>query len=211
MKNIHITSSPIRRQADGARKDSRGFTLIEMIVAIALFSVVITIAIGGFVNALRTQRQVAALLASQSNVSLALEQMARDIRTGYLFCHAPSSTQPMPECGCSVSGSTWTCSALNYFSAESQNVEYRFNNNALEKGISGVFDPVTGDNVSVKYLTFILFGNTEGDQWNPRITIAIGIAPSSTDPTISNDVLDLQTSISARQIDCSVASGTVSC
>jgi prepilin-type N-terminal cleavage/methylation domain-containing protein len=73
----------------------KGFTLIEMLVTVGLFAIIVTIAVGAFVNAERTERQVSSLIAAQSNVSLAVEQMSRNIRTGYLFCHDPGdSTAP---------------------------------------------------------------------------------------------------------------------
>src|SRR5689334_8349161 len=64
-----------------------GFTLVEVLIAIGLFSILFAIAGGGFVNTLRAQRQLSAMMAAESNVSIALEEMARDMRTGYLFCH----------------------------------------------------------------------------------------------------------------------------
>jgi len=195
--------------------NNKGFTLVETMVALALFTTIIAIAIGGFVNALHAQRQVALLLATQSNVSLSLEQMARDIRTGYLFCHDASGAATCgltPPDSCSGGGaSPLICNDLDYFSATGDNVEYRLRNGSLEKGIGGNFQSVTGDNVNVKYLTFIMQGTTEGDHWNPRITVAIGVAPSTTDAGISADVLNLQTSISARLIDCSISTSTVNC
>ena len=69
------------------KNSQKGFTLIELLVAMGIFAIVIAIATGGFINSLRTQRQVASLISAQSNASLVLEQMAREIRTGFLFCH----------------------------------------------------------------------------------------------------------------------------
>ncbi len=60
--------------------------------------------------------------------------------------------------------------------------------------------PVTGSNVTVKYLTFMLFGNKEGDNWNPRITIAIGVQPNNS--TVNWTTANLETTVSAREIDC---------
>lgn len=199
--------------------ENKGFTLVETMVSLVLFATVIAIAIGGFVNALRAQRQVTLLLATQSNVSLSLEQMARDIRTGYLFCHDGAHVGGVATCNiapetCVSDGApdpTFTCTDLNYFSATGDNVEYHLRNGSLEKGIGGTFQSVTGNNVNVKYLTFIIQGNTEGDQWNPRITVTVGVAPSSTDQGLTNSVLNLETSISARPIDCSVSTSTVAC
>lgn len=191
-----------------------GFTLVELLVAIALFSVVVAIASSGFVSALRTQRQVASLISTQSNMTLVLEQMAREVRTGYLFCHEAGTTNPNNDsnnsdyCGCTVAASgVWTCNALDYYNAQGAHVNYSLQNGGLMKSDSTAGDPtpqsITGGDVSIKYLEFTLFGNLEGDTWTPRVTIAIGAAPSSSDPAVAGDVLDLQTTISARQIDCS--------
>ncbi len=211
----------------------KGFTLVELLVAIAVFAIVVTIASSGFVNALRTQRQVASLISTESNMSLVLEQMAREERTGYLFCHGLGSNSPNNSstasdyCGCTVAPSgytdpvsgnslpVWTCNAINYYTADGSEVNYSLQNGALMKLDSLSSNPspvaVTGNDVSVKYLSFVLFGNLEGDHWTPRITISIGAAPSSSDPAVSGDVLQLQTTVSAREIDCVPGGGAAGC
>ena len=68
------------------RTQPAGFTLVELLVTIALFSIIVSIAAGGFVRALRSEREVSAMILSESNVSIALEEMTREMRTGYLFC-----------------------------------------------------------------------------------------------------------------------------
>ncbi len=199
---------------------SHGFTLVELLVAIAIFTIVVAIATGGFVTALRTQRQAAALIAAQSNASLALEQMAREMRTGYVFCTDPagggdpSTGAPDTACfpGCSKVGNVWTCSGyIDFYNGQSAKIGYSLANGALTRSDANGPQPITGDNVVVKYLTFTIFGNTEGDHWNPRITISMGVAPNSNDPALVNNVLDLQTSISSRNIDCLPAGGSGSC
>jgi prepilin-type N-terminal cleavage/methylation domain-containing protein len=198
---------------------NKGFTLVELLVSITLFSIIIAIAVGAFTNALRTQRQVAAIINAQSNVSLAIEQMAREIRTGYLFCHdvngAPTCTcVGGGPCGVVPAGETRTTVDLNFYNAVPANVVYSLQNGMLMKSdssVGGAPQPLTSDTVSVKYLNFVISKNLEGDHWTPRITISLGIAPSSTDPGIANDVLNLQTSISARAIDCDTTVVPVAC
>lgn len=198
----------------------KAFTLVELLVAIGIFSILVAIGIGGFVNALHTQRQVAALISVQSNASVALEQMAREMRTGFLFCDSAGNPTPNSACAfpvCTVNSVTnvWTCNGLiDFYNASAQNVDYEIQNGELARsdtGIGGTFIPITGTDVDVTNLTFSLFGNTEGDHWNPRITISLSVAPSSTDPALSSDVLHLQTTVSARQIDCLPGGGVGSC
>jgi prepilin-type N-terminal cleavage/methylation domain-containing protein len=202
----------------------KGFTLVEMLVTVGLFTIIITIAVGGFTNAIRTQQQVSSLISAQSNVSLALEQMSREVRTGYLFCNTSGNTQPVSsnnpngddaDCNCVLSPSpapsgSWTCTALDFYDDGSNNIVYSLQNGALTESINrNPAQSITGNAVSVKYLQFQLFGQTEGDHWPPRVTISIGISPSSTDPAIMNNVFNLETTVSARTIDC--VPGTSQC
>jgi len=183
---------------------NKGFTLIEVVIAIALFSILVAIAAGGFTNALRAQREISSFIGAESNASLALEQMAREARTGYLFCHDVNgalscSTQ------CALNGTVLTCPDLNFYNAQTEHVDYSVTNGTLIRTDQGVATAITGDNVVVKYLTFTIFGNQEDDHWNPRITITMGVSPNSTDPAAASDVVNLQTTVSAREIDCNVS------
>lgn len=202
------------KTVDRSRRSKNGFTLVELLVAIGLFSILVAIATGGFVSALRTQRQVAGLIAAQSNAGLALEQVAREIRTGYLFCH---DTAGSPTCHdaigniCTAAGLTLNCADLDFYNSQSANVVYSLSGGELVRSENGVPQPITGENVVIKYLTFTVFGNTEGDHWSPRITIDMGVAPNSNDPALVNNVLNLQTSVSARNIDCLPGGGAGAC
>jgi len=190
--------------------NKRGFTLVELLVTIALFSILVSIAMGGFVSALHTEHQVAAMMGAESNVSIAIEEMMREIRTGYLFCHDNGATTPNSACdtapdSCSIDASgVWTCSKLSYVNAQGNVVAYSLNNGVLERSDSsvnaGVMAPLTSSGVKITKLGFTLFGNTEGDHWTPRITIVIGVEPN--DSTINWNTANLETSVSARQIDC---------
>jgi prepilin-type N-terminal cleavage/methylation domain-containing protein len=59
-----------------------GFTLIEVIVSLALFSVVITIAVGALLILIASNRQLQNEQSVLSNLSFALDSMTREIRTG---------------------------------------------------------------------------------------------------------------------------------
>jgi prepilin-type N-terminal cleavage/methylation domain-containing protein len=180
---------------------SSGFTLVELLVTIAIFSILVSLAAGGFVRAIRSEREVSAMMLSESNVSLALEEMAREMRTGYLFCH---DTNGNDTCGCSSFGQAASCPMVEFYNANHEKVDYELQHGVLERSATTssayVPEPLTSNNVSVTYLKFVIYGNTEGDHWNPRITIAIGAQPN--DSTVSWSTVNLETTISARGIDC---------
>jgi prepilin-type N-terminal cleavage/methylation domain-containing protein len=69
-----------------------GFTLIEMIVALAVFAVVITISVGALLMLIVTNQQLQAEQSVMTNLSFALDSMTREIRTGTrYFCGAGNS------------------------------------------------------------------------------------------------------------------------
>jgi type II secretory pathway pseudopilin PulG len=173
-------------------KNNKGFTMVELLVAIASFIIIVSIVVGGFSGALRSQRQSIALLNANYNSSLVLEQMAREIRTGMNFCINQSIA-------CSES-------QLVFTNAYGQNVVYRLNNFGIEKSIIEEsinreisFKKITADDVVVDYLKFILNGQTFRDGKQTRITILIGI--KSKESSISGSVINLQTTVSPRVLD----------
>lgn len=160
----------------------KGFTMVELLVAMSLFMVFVVIASGSFVRALRTQRAVVSLIAANDNGSLSIEQMTREIRTGFGF---------------SLTGND-----LNFTNANGTQITYRLNNstNIIEKGEEGDnFKPITATNVRINKLNFYLQGQLDGDGYPPRITIVINISPNI--PTIKNISTNFQTTVSARNLD----------
>lgn len=176
-----------------------GFTIIELLVAIAIFSVVVSVAVGGFVRALRTQRQVVALMAANSNVSLAIEQMAREIRTGRNF--TVNNPFLFTDCGSDPSRG----SELTFTNGLLDQITYRFFSMAeegfIDREVNGASDHITGKNVRIRYVCFGLLGDQPypGDEYPPRVTVSIGISPVA--QGVSDNITNIQTTISARQID----------
>jgi prepilin-type N-terminal cleavage/methylation domain-containing protein len=173
------------------KKINLGFTLIESLVAVGLFGLIISVAVGGFVKALRTQSQITALLSANGNASLAMEQIAREVRTGYDF-------------SCTKNLKFGLCDQLSFVNAQAQNVVYdlKADNSGrgyIEKITENVPASITADNVNVKYLVISLEGEAKGDGEPPRATISIGVAPAGDFGEIS--VTRIQTTVSARESD----------
>lgn len=59
-----------------------GFTLIEMIVSLAVFSIVITVSVGALLVLVATNEQLQGEQSVMTNLSFALDSMTREIRTG---------------------------------------------------------------------------------------------------------------------------------
>src|SRR6185295_2017097 len=63
---------------------SRGFTLIEVMVAVAIVAVVTTLIWGSFRNTFRTKSAIEAQSGRYRTVRLALERMSRELSMAYL-------------------------------------------------------------------------------------------------------------------------------
>ena len=69
-----------------------GFTLIEMIVSLALFATVSTVAVGSLLVLIDNNRELRGEQSLITNISFALDMMARDIRTGFDYhCATPNN------------------------------------------------------------------------------------------------------------------------
>jgi prepilin-type N-terminal cleavage/methylation domain-containing protein len=79
-----------------------GFTLLEMLVSLAIFTVVAVFAVGALVRITGLNRRAQTLQSSMTNMSFALESMSREMRVGSNF-----------NCGDTNSWSQNGSSALN--------------------------------------------------------------------------------------------------
>lgn len=162
------------------RKDL-GFTLAELLAAMAVFSLVILIAGAIFTQSIRSSRIIASRAAAVDNVSLAIERIAREIRTGVEFPQAV---------GIDAGGRSYP--ELEFINYHDRRVAYRLINNAIFKG---AWNPdsdglrITSDNVRITKLNFHIMGEP------PRITIMI----EAKGPPLETP-LNLQTTVGARLI-----------
>jgi len=156
-----------------------GLTLIELIVAIGVFGLVVSMAFGIFVLALASQRRIIALRNIEDNARFALESMAREIRTGKNF-------------GGSVN-------SLSFTNAKGESVIYRLNDGIVEKSSDGGtnYSAVTGSETTVNYLNFYLQGQAAGDSLQPRVTITMGVTSQIGNQSVN---LKVQTTISGRSL-----------
>ena len=175
-------------------KFTNGFTLVELVVAMGIFVILMSIATGGFIQMLRNQRIVASLMTANDNMSLTMETIGREIRTGYNF-NKISNTE------------------LEFVNAYDLKVKYRLNEGVIEKGIEYFgttnYGKITADNVLISAFNISVCGKningtslgncgSGGDSYLPRITLSISITSAEPDVKKLNIFTDIQTTISAR-------------
>lgn len=129
---------------DLATKEDRGFTLVEMIVSLAIFSIVSVVALGAVVKIISANNKAQTLQASVNNLSFALDTMSRELRTGRAFVCNPSGNikgEDLDTKSCSSGNSIAFASSRRLpldssgYDTCSAAIAYRF----VEKS-SGIFD-----------------------------------------------------------------------
>lgn len=181
-------------------KKERGFTLIEMIVAIGVFAVAMTISVGAVLSISAAQKRAIAIQNVQDNIRFAIESMSKEARVGNQFqCLAAPvndlrSISPNPR-SCASGGAL-----IAFFNSRGERTGYQLRSGQIERWseTNVAFFPITSQNVSIERLTFYVLGAEAGDGLQPRILItAEGKAQ------IKNQLIDvnLQITVSQRLLD----------
>lgn len=77
--------------------DARGFTLMEMLVALGIFSMIMSMGMDIYMLTGRTQRKVFNMERLQSDARYAMEAMTREVRTGAVDYSYYGTTMARPE------------------------------------------------------------------------------------------------------------------
>jgi prepilin-type N-terminal cleavage/methylation domain-containing protein len=176
----------------------KGFTLVEILVAISIFLIVMTISLGAVVSILDAGRKSKTLKAVVTNLNFSLEVMSREVKFGKNY-HCGSGgtlTTPTP----CPSGDTF----ISFESSEGEQIVYKLNNARIQKSIDAgsTYQDITAPDVVIQDLKFYVLGANIGDGFQPRVLISVrgysGPKPSSQSSfviqsTVSQRVLDLAT------------------
>lgn len=165
-----------------------GFTIVELLVSILLFSVMATITAGIFVRALEIERRSFSAQSIQENALAVFELMAKEIRVGNIA--GPDSS--------SCTSNVLNMTVLNPdppYDPPNVSVTYRLNSSSgvVERIYGGVTYFVSSDDIIFNSLKFCILNSGVDDQ-GARVTILA---------SISNRVgkiitADLQTTITSR-------------
>lgn len=184
-----------------SNKKSEGFTLIEIIVSMAIFSIVMLGVMSVFFLALRAQRVVMLEKATAESVRFSLEFMSRQMR----FAQRAEDTACLSQVG--LTFESVTPSGIRFINGISECIT--FNRDPL-KFITYVntTDPLTAQltnesQVSIDSLEFIIVGSVvaPNDLDQPRVTIVIRASGGGGTSEAQNVALNVQTTVTARQLD----------
>lgn len=169
------------------RELQEGFTMIELLVVMAIFTVVIGISADIFTSSFAAQRQARKLQDILDNARYALERIAKTARV---------------SCVLNSSAVSSTSSLKLYHFRRKKKLIYEVENDKLmekELGAGGVEASLIGENVDIERLRFRLRGVGTSNNQQTRITIFLGLSPKL--PKYEDQIIDLQTTISPRFLE----------
>ena len=173
-------------------KKKRAFTLIELMVSVALFSIVMTIVATAYLHILSLDRRVRATNDVSNNLNFVVDTMARSIRTGNNYKCAGGTNCPFP------SGQN----SLTFTDDQSNVVTYTLTNKQITEcyGSGCTATAITDPRINISSLTFFVSGVGNSDAVQPFVTFIIR-GTLNVDPTQAPVAFSIETSAIQRQID----------
>ncbi len=172
-------------------RTARGFTLIEIIVSVGLFSLVMLVVTSAYLSIITIDKQARATNELVANLSFALDSMARSVRTGTDYnCQG---------------GGNGTCTQLSFNDSAGVATTYHLRSGGVlgQCTIPGctvaTAVPLTDPRIVVTSLIFNVQGVGEGDLTQPEVLISI----RGTMKASKSNVVDftLQTSAAQRELE----------
>ena len=140
---------------------NKGFTLIEIIVSVAIFVIVMTIAIGAVLSAVDANRKAQSISTVINNLNIAVEGMVRDLRTGENYAKVTGCESDAPKY------------CISFEDKAGRKVEYSLitpsgKNGHIHKNVVGSSEEydegrITSDEVNIEEAEFILVGDGTSD------------------------------------------------
>ncbi len=197
----------------------RGFTLIELLVSVAIFTVVMVIALGSLLSMVESDRKAQTLKTITNNLNFTVDSISRGLRTGYTYhCDSVGSLTTPRDCSNGASyivyhsaegtaglgDSPITNAYVAYCRGSGTSCDVNgvsiLRSYSTDGGSSwSTWASITAPEVVVTALTFYVVGSASGDTLQPRVTILLRGYVQVTAALRSN--FDLQTTVTQRIYD----------
>jgi prepilin-type N-terminal cleavage/methylation domain-containing protein len=166
-----------------AWNDERGFSLVEMIVAVGLFAIIMMVAVGALLALVEANRKARSLESVMNNLNISLDSMVRSIRMGSRY-NCGSVLKPIaPDWGDCAAGIPDGNSVLFSFAAFESNPElqterwvYLFEDGRIYRSKTGSLNDmmaITAPEVVIEDMQFYAVGTTPGDAIQPKIVVVV--------------------------------------
>ena len=180
--------------------NKNAYTLIEILVAVTIFSFIIAGPTGLFVTSLKGQRKALTSTEIADNISYALEYVSRALRMAKKDLDGSCI-----EAGSNYENPGLDISKIRFLNYQELCQEFSSNNGQFGQKQSidkseenfGQFQPLTPNDLEITFLKFQLSGQDQEDDLQPRLTISFEIQKKDQ----PESKIRLQTTLSQRNLD----------
>ncbi len=179
---------------------SKGFTLVEILVASLISLLIISVASGLFVSLVRNQRRVLAKQQLLNQTSYIIEYMSRALR----MARKDRTGTCLSTTGLNYENPEGDISKIKFINHSENDICQEFSWNEIEgrleesKDSGSFFVPLTSDKLQINSLKFKIFGEVGGDGLQPRVTIFLEVQVRGGE---DQPKIQIQTTISQRNLD----------
>ncbi|OHB19735.1 MAG: hypothetical protein A2854_03730 [Parcubacteria group bacterium RIFCSPHIGHO2_01_FULL_56_18] len=158
------------------RQGERGFSLVEMIVAVALFAIIMLVAVGALLSLVDANRKARTLESVMNNLNISLDSMVRAMRMGSTYNCGGTLIPSSVGADCPTGDDLF--SFAPYGSDSSQQNEryvYFFQDGRLYRSKNGGTDsiPITAPEIEIEDVKFYTIGTEPGDIVQPKVVVVI--------------------------------------
>lgn len=150
-----------------------GFTLIELMVATTIFTIVMLVGVGSLVTSSNAAKSAQKLQIAVDNVNFAMESMTREIRMGtYYFSGNGTFSLGGPTTSGDGSGNGIAFTPQQIPAAPAR-VAYVLNGGKIQRVVGGIYTDITSPEVTIQGIIFNVRGSSLMDKIQPSVKILI--------------------------------------
>ncbi len=184
-----------------SHKHTSGFTLIEIMVAIGIFAIVMTVSTGSLLSIINADKKSQSLKSVMNNLNFALDSMSRTIRVGTTYhCGNSGDLTSVQDCTGGSSYLAFERSGGNSGDSSDQ-IVYKLSGTQIVKSTDGgaTFIGFTAPEVVIDTLNFYVNGTTSADNNQPRVIMVVRGSAGTNERT--RTPFSLQTTVTQRALD----------
>lgn len=186
-----------KQQSTISNQQFRAFTLVELLVAVSIFSLSVAVASGLFVSALKAQRKSLASQELQDQTGFVMEYMSRALRMARKEFNSPAC---LSKNGLNFE-LTHGKNGIKFVNYQGVCQEFFLDGGVLKESKTGYSSslPLTSARVSVAAFDIALLGQDQADDVQPVVTFFLRIQGRGSGA--SRPEIEIQTTVSQRNLD----------
>lgn len=181
-QELRIKNSELK--TNGKSYLTGGFTLIEIIVAVGVFAIVMTVSLAAFLNLIDMQWKTESFRKVNGNLNYAMEAITRDIRAGNGYS----------SCGAGCFSFTDSTGAVVIYKLETGSA-----GGYISRTVNSSQSMMTADDVNITGLSFDIDGTRANDSEQPLVVIRINGESGLKEKLKSK--LNIQATVAQRKLD----------